>query len=271
MLKSNKNTWTHQRRKRRELERQKKEGCNSETKIVDEVALNSKDDKAQENIFLTPSPKSEAVVNDYSMDNKTVVSENNELNPSDLLNVKDCSSDIKNTMLPHQSTFSSNTDSPQNRKRKSLFSSEDLSKRKKELNIDEEITESNTNQSDNGIFQAIKSENNAISDDKYTTKDLPTKQESVKSPSSEDNGSSEISTNKTDCNTMNTCENSSAAMEIERSGKNENIDADQDLILNCHLHFIKGKNKFYVKMNCPPTADRSTMYQVFQLLKNKIK
>lgn len=41
-------------------------------------------------------------------------------------------------------------------------------------------------------------------------------------------------------------------------------------VLHCLLQFINGKNKVYVKMNCPSTADRNTMYQVFQLLKNKV-
>lgn len=49
----------------------------------------------------------------------------------------------------------------------------------------------------------------------------------------------------------------------------ENIDED-DLILNCHLQFIKGNGKIFVKMNCAPGYDRNTMYQVFQLVKNKI-
>lgn len=103
----------------------------------------------------------------------------------------------------------------------------------------------------------------------------------IESPEMDKNSDKEIVSLTSTCDELeinNFCNNSTTSSEqlkkVERnesSTENESTCLEKDLLLHCYLRLNVGKKKIYVNMNCPPIANRNSMYQVFQVLKNKLK
>lgn len=255
LLKSDKNTWSHQRRKRRELERQKKEAKktdetlatvlpNEDVKILKEEKDNSAMEVCRAGTQAT-CPGSQDV-DDGSQCNTS------------LLNVSE-SEHTENLLLL------------QNRKRKLDLDSEDPNACKK-VKIDDNVNSESIPAEKNMLSESIVDKSSELNSEgeKISNFDASSNsvlvQDSLTSPSD----SSNILFDKNERLSDTEIENSDTKGKESKSSVDSNNTEPEGLVLYCYLQFIKGKNKVYVKMNCPLSADRNTMYQVFQFIKNKI-
>lgn len=261
LLKSDKNTWTHQRRKRRELERQKKEDKKTDETLATVLP--------NEDVKILIEEKDNPVMEVCTADTQATCSGSQEVNVNDGLQ--------SNTSLLNvsESEHTENLLLLQNRKRKLDLDSEDPSTCKKVKIGDSEISESIPSElnvlSKSSVDKSLvlNSEDGTISNCDVTSHSALV-QDSLTSP----NNTNKISSNKSERNTLSNTEKESRNDKVGKlmdSCVDHKNTEPEGLVLYCYLQFIKGKNKIYVKMNCPPSADRNTMYQVFQFIKNKIK
>lgn len=258
LLKSDKNTWSHQRRKRRQLERQKKEDKKTDGTLATVLP--------NEDVKLLIEEKDISVMEACSSGTQATCPGSQEINAND--------GSQSNTSLLNVSESEHTEDSLplQNKKRKLDLDSEDPNTCKKAKIDDNENSEyipSEQNVLTGGIVDkssVLNSVDETISNCDVSSHSVLV-QDSLTSP----NDTSDISSNKKV--RLSGTENVSRDTKVEESKRNSvdpNNTEPEGLVLYCYLQFIKGKNKVYVKMNCPPSADRNTMYQVFQFIKNKV-
>lgn len=258
LLKSDKNTWSHQRRKRRELERQKKEGKKTDGTLATVLP--------DEDVKILIKEKDNSVMEACSAATQTACPGSQEINAND--------GSQSNTSLLYvsESEHTENSLLLQNRKRKLDLDSEDTNTFKKSKIDDNENSESIPSEQ-NVLSESIVDKSSVLNSEDETISNCDVSSHSVLVQDSLTlpNDTIDISSNKTE--RLSDTENESGDTKVEESKRNcvdPNNTEPEGLVLYCYLQFIKGKNKVYVKMNCPPSADRNTMYQVFQFIKNKV-
>lgn len=314
LLKSDKNTWTHQRRKRREVERQRKHSCNVEQNSVSVSSSKSIQDidnvhnckescflPEKHNIDLIDNTKNEEVTKECNVIAQMGNLESqggsisNEVSSSNI-SVKLESRDNSLVCGTNDIECTKDCDMLQNNKRKINHSFEEPSackKAKSDASAETKILSKNSISPENSksisSFKIEKCMESCSSNSGSISVKLEIKEEkkdsncdiglasvlNQKDPSSSSplNSSSKTSSENGKIHPISVTDDKVGEKHSESSFddsvKTQDIEPEGS-VLYSHLQFIKGKSKVYVKMNCPLSADRNTMYQVFQLLKNKV-
>ncbi|GFV86253.1 RNA N6-adenosine-methyltransferase mettl16 [Trichonephila clavipes] len=256
---SNKNTWSHQRRKRREELKSKMQETNKNNEISPQTDVSMLDlnDTASE----TENKFNETFKNAEVKDSQISVS------VTDKTDVKESIDNPNNSLLTTKSEFSVHS------KGENIYQSDDTQSVFTSFNVSNDvgISDPSLSSPDNSELPSVSVKWKNNDESKVCKEEINTEhkhsEDSVdKLP--EDNASNKCK-RKSDWETSPKKKIKLAPIESDIKNDNENISSEGIPLLFSTIKLRKTKEHILLEMNCPPEYNRDSMHQIFQLFKNK--